>query len=77
MNAHLAGAAEKEIIIPCISTRLGPYEILGPPGVKGDDDITARRTIDFRHDLEGRFIARSGNSPRRGKSDFWNKWEET
>jgi hypothetical protein len=33
-------------------------------------DIAARPAIVFHHDQEGRFIARSGHSPRRGKRNF-------
>jgi len=33
-------------------------------------DSAARPVVVFHHNQEGRFIARSGKSPRRGKSDF-------
>jgi len=41
-----------------------------PPPLIAAIDIAARPVIYYRHGYEGRFIAKRGNSPCRGKSKF-------
>jgi hypothetical protein len=43
--SYLTISIEPIEYIVCIGTQLDPYEILAPPGARGNADIAARQTI--------------------------------